>query len=216
MKNRRSAASARTQSSTHFRAKGSAVVSAPRPARVPAPIGARHIDFPGGASLRTLHNARGQFSRVRMNTAGQLSCLWKNAAELLSAARINARKHISRSWQSASELFLRAGGNAKGKISRSWKYFRAQQVAHSSSKRLQVAETVSLGEKRFVAVIRVDGREFLVGGGATNVALLTQLDAKQSFDGLLTETMTAPRKRPAKRVRKQIATPPVEQVGEQA
>jgi flagellar biogenesis protein FliO len=106
--------------------------------------------------------------------------------------------------------------SAKGKISRLWKYIRAQQVVRSNSKRLQLAETISLGEKRFVAVIRVDGREFLVGGGATSVTLLTQLDIRQSFDNLLTETMTVPKKRPAKRARKQIAMPPVEQVGGQA
>jgi hypothetical protein len=155
------------------------------------------------------------FSRAGIETVRQFSNLWRNATELFSKARINASKHISGSWKGASELLSHAAMNAKGKISGSWKYFRAQQVAHSSSKRLQVAETVSLGEKRFVAVIRVDGREFLVGGGATNVALLTQLDARQSFDSLLTETMTVPKKRSAKRARKQIVAPPVEQVGEQ-
>lgn len=103
---------------------------------------------------------------------------------------------------------------------RSWKRLRAQQIARTSSKRLQVAATVSLGEKRFVAVIQVDGREFLVGGGATNVALLAQLGAKKSFNGVLTKTMnaseeTAPRKQPAKRMKKKMAAA-VEQVGEQA
>jgi flagellar biogenesis protein FliO len=78
-------------------------------------------------------------------------------------------------------------------------------VAHSSSKRLQVAATVSLGEKRFVAVIQVDGLQFLVGGGATNVALLAQLKDNESFGNLLKETMTAPEKQTA-----------VKQMGEQA
>lgn len=205
MKTRRSAASVSTQSNSRLRAQGSGSVSALTPARVPAPSGVRQlIDFPGGSSLQIPHEAKGQFSR-----------LWRNAAELFSEARVNAGKHISCSWRSASELLSQAGKNAKGKISRSWKYFRAQQVAHSNSKRLQVAETVSLGEKRFVAVIRVDGREFLIGGGATNVSLLTQLDARQSFDSLLTETITVPKKRPAKRSRRQAVTPPIEQVGEQ-
>jgi flagellar biogenesis protein FliO len=124
-------------------------------------------------------------------------------------------RQLFRLWRNASELLSRAGMSAKASMSRSWKYIRTQQVARSSCKRLQVAETVSLGEKRFVAVIRVDGREFLIGGGATNVALLTQLDAKQSFDNLLTETMTVAKKSPAKRARKKIAKPPVEQAGGQ-
>lgn len=45
----------------------------------------------------------------------------------------------------------------------------------SNTKQLRVAETVSLGEKRFVAVVHVEGRKFLIGGGASAVSLLTQL-----------------------------------------
>ncbi len=42
-------------------------------------------------------------------------------------------------------------------------------------KQLRVTETVSLGEKRFVAIIHADGHKFLIGGGASGVCLLTQL-----------------------------------------
>jgi flagellar biogenesis protein FliO len=69
-------------------------------------------------------------------------------------------------------------------------WVRERQSARSSSRRLQVAATVSLGDKRFVAVIHVDGLQFLVGGGATNVALLAQLNGKDSFKDLLQEKMT--------------------------
>jgi len=194
MKTRRSEKSALTRSSSRLLAQGSACVSTRKPASVPAPSGARKlIDFPGGNSLQIAHDVKGKFSSAGANTVAQLSSLGRSASVLLSHA-----------WMSA-----------KGKISRWLKYIRAQQTVRSNSKRLQVSETISLGEKRFVAVIRVDGREFLVGGGATNVALLTQLDAKQSFDNLLTETMTVAKRRPAKRVRKQIVTPPVEQAGGQ-
>jgi flagellar biogenesis protein FliO len=63
-----------------------------------------------------------------------------------------------------------------------------------------VAETVSLGEKRFVAVVQVDGRHFLLAGGATNIALLAQLDAKDDFGDVLKKTLTS-RKQSAKRRR---------------
>lgn len=46
----------------------------------------------------------------------------------------------------------------------------------ATPKRLRLAETVSLGEKRFVAIIHAEGHKFLVGGGASNVVLLTDLD----------------------------------------
>lgn len=187
MKTRRSCASISSRGSSRLRAQGGECVCV----SIDTP---QLIGFPEGSPLRILHESIGQLSRAMRNTKSRLYPLWRNALERLS----------------------HAGMRAKASISHSWKYIRTQQVARSSCKRLQVAETVSLGEKRFVAVIRVDGREFLVGGGATNVALLTQLDAKPSFDNLLTETMTVPKKRPAKRARKQIAKPPVEQAGGQA
>lgn len=51
-------------------------------------------------------------------------------------------------------------------------------------KRLQLTETVSLGEKRFVALLQVDGRKFLIGGGPTGIALLTQLEGEASLPDL--------------------------------
>jgi flagellar biogenesis protein FliO len=79
-----------------------------------------------------------------------------------------------------------------------------------------VATSVSLGEKRFVAVIQVDGLQFLVGGGATNVVLLAQLNGEESFSKVFNETMSAPKKQPAKRVKKRAAKPAVARMGEQA
>ena len=49
----------------------------------------------------------------------------------------------------------------------------------SSTKRLRVAEVASLGDKRFVALVSVEGREFLIGGGASGVSLLTPLRAEE-------------------------------------
>jgi flagellar biogenesis protein FliO len=39
---------------------------------------------------------------------------------------------------------------------------------------MRVAESIPLGEKRFVALLTVDGREFLIGGGSSGVSLLSQ------------------------------------------
>jgi len=46
----------------------------------------------------------------------------------------------------------------------------------SAAKQLRLAETVALGEKRFVAIIHAEGQKYLVGGGASGVVLLTRLD----------------------------------------
>jgi hypothetical protein len=51
--------------------------------------------------------------------------------------------------------------------------------SYSTPKQLRVVETVTLGDKRLVAVIQADGRRFLVGGGPSGVSLLTPLDIVQ-------------------------------------
>ena len=52
---------------------------------------------------------------------------------------------------------------------------RGMRRLQGHGRRLQIAETVQLGEKRFVAILRVDGEQFLIGGSATGVSLLTSL-----------------------------------------
>jgi hypothetical protein len=60
-----------------------------------------------------------------------------------------------------------------GTLSRVWTWL-TRNYSLSQSKRMRVAETISLGEKRFVALLTVDGREFLIAGGASSVSLLSQ------------------------------------------
>ena len=45
-----------------------------------------------------------------------------------------------------------------------------------AAKRLSLSQVVSLGEKRFVAIVKVEDREFLVGGSASGLSLLSQLE----------------------------------------
>ena len=106
--------------------------------------------------------------------------------------------------------------SAMGLLSRGWNWMRSRQLARSGASRLQVTSTVSLGEKRFVAVIQIDGTQFLVGGGAGNVALLAQLNAKEPFENVLKETMILPVKQPAKRAKKQVDQAKVERTRRRA
>ncbi len=60
-----------------------------------------------------------------------------------------------------------------------WRWVREQstlRVLQSKNRRLRVSETVSLGEKRFLSIVEVDGQAFLVGGSSVNVALLASLE----------------------------------------
>jgi hypothetical protein len=61
-----------------------------------------------------------------------------------------------------------------------WTWVRKIQI-RQSNKRLRVCETVPLGERRFIAVIQVDNKQFLVGGSSNSVSLLAQLDKPENF-----------------------------------
>jgi flagellar biogenesis protein FliO len=50
---------------------------------------------------------------------------------------------------------------------------------------LRVCESVSLGEKRFVALIQVDDQRFLIGGSAASVSLLSRLQEAKAFAAVL-------------------------------
>lgn len=182
------------------------------------PVDTRQLSgFPVEVSAISLQNTR----QLCMNAGRQLTRSWRNASSLISQVKTNANAWFSRAWKTSLAVISISCANSIKRSSCAWKRIREQQIARYKHKRLQVAETVSLGEKRFVAVIKVDGREFLIGGGATNVALLAQLDvkkplkankrlnARESFDGILAEEMTVPKKQPAKRAKKKAAKFPV-------
>jgi len=63
-----------------------------------------------------------------------------------------------------------------------WKHLlawlRTQKLSRPARK-LRVCETVSLGEKRFAAVLEYGKQKFLVGGAAQSVQLLTELQTPQ-------------------------------------
>ena len=66
-------------------------------------------------------------------------------------------------------------------LARAWGWLQKQN-AFSANKQLRVCETVSLGEKRFVAVVQIDGQKFLIGGGASGVSLLSELDTEGELE----------------------------------
>ena len=65
--------------------------------------------------------------------------------------------------------------NTAGLLTRMVRWCAARQRARVASRLLHVEETVSLGQKRFAAVIRVQDARYLVGGGANEVVLLAAL-----------------------------------------
>jgi hypothetical protein len=77
---------------------------------------------------------------------------------------------------------MKQRGPGPGFGARAWAWVQTR-YAQTAIKRLRVAETVSLGEKRFVSIVNVEGREFLIGGGASGVTLLAQLGPMQEMKG---------------------------------
>ena len=55
--------------------------------------------------------------------------------------------------------------------------FSRQIIQRKHSRRLRLCETVSLGNRGFVAVIGYQEQRFLVGGTSTSIVLLAQLHA---------------------------------------
>jgi len=51
-----------------------------------------------------------------------------------------------------------------------------------SVRRLRLSETLSLGEKRFLAVVQFQQQEFLVGGTGSSIALLAKLNGPETPD----------------------------------
>lgn len=100
-----------------------------------------------------------------------------------SALQSETKKHKSGSGSRTAarhvaqpEFLARLGSSQHfGLLGRIFSWFRSH-VSATSAKELRLAETVQLGEKRFVAIIHVEGRKFLIGGGTAGVNLLTQLD----------------------------------------
>jgi flagellar biosynthesis protein FliO len=62
------------------------------------------------------------------------------------------------------------------------RYFRNMRAPQ---KRLRVCESVSLGDKRFLAIVRVDAESFLLGGSTGSVSMLAKLNEPGSFSAVL-------------------------------
>jgi hypothetical protein len=113
-------------------------------------------------------------------TAGQGATFHATLADCMDdwVVRESSQPAIATRSPAAHKPRKKAGA---GGIVRAFSWLQSR-VAIKTTKRLRVAETVSLGEKRFVALISVEGREFLIGGGSSGVSLLTALGEARNAD----------------------------------
>jgi len=99
--------------------------------------------------------------------------------------RQDAIDAAQRAEEERQEAKRRARAQRKGGIlSRVFSWLRSNR-AFGVEKQLRLGETITLGEKRFVAILHVEGKKFLIGGGASGISLLTALDAPAPADSTL-------------------------------
>lgn len=68
---------------------------------------------------------------------------------------------------------------------RVWHSIERLVQTHQARKRLRLCETISLGEKRFIAVVQVDGKQLLVGGATNGLSVLANLESSSTFSNIL-------------------------------
>jgi hypothetical protein len=87
-------------------------------------------------------------------------------------SKVNPKEERARP-ASGPWLDLAPRGPLSGLI-RLWSWLHSKYT-RGATKRLRLSEVVSLGDKRFVAIVRVEDREFLIGGAASGLSVLAQL-----------------------------------------
>ena len=93
---------------------------------------------------------------------------------IAESAKMLAARSASRRAELVSEPAQPAIDSHPNAMNRAFTWLQTRYTM-TTAKRLRVVENVTLGEKRFVALVTVDGREFLIGGGSHGVALLADL-----------------------------------------
>ncbi len=85
-----------------------------------------------------------------------------------------------------------------GSVWNSLRQNRALPALRKRPRRLRVSETISLGDKRFVYLLEVDGKSLLIGSSGASIALLAHLSPREAteqeqgplgFEGLLRQSL---------------------------
>lgn len=93
--------------------------------------------------------------------------------------RQDAIEAAQRAEEERQEAKRRAREERRGGVfARAFSWLRSNR-AFGAEKQMKLGETLSLGEKRFVAILHVEGKKYLIGGGSTGVTMLTALEPGQ-------------------------------------
>jgi Flagellar biosynthesis protein, FliO len=120
-------------------------------------------------------------SRARKRTPVKQSKARKGAARRSVRAKITpiAIRAASNFGMQLRTLYRRAIG--------SFRILHGQAIARRLSRRMTVCETVQLGDKRIVALLKVDDRHILIGASGNSVSMLTEIPAQPAFSQVLSK-----------------------------
>jgi hypothetical protein len=147
------------------------------PVLVPARIPAKKLNLAADPVRKPDHKPKRRRSQARKpNRKSPPEPTSFHAVLSDSAKKLATDSPKTESAESPLRQWLRLTGNVLfGGIARLGSLIRAR-YSKPATKRLSLSQVVSMGEKRFVAIVKVEEREFLVGGSASGLSLLAQLD----------------------------------------
>lgn len=104
------------------------------------------------------------------------------------AATAGGKGHVVIPSQRGSTTLRTAAAHLRSGWLYCWRWLQMAHKSRTATRRLLVTETVSLGEKRFVSIVHIDDTQFLIGGSATSLQLLAQLESRSHVVSPLTST----------------------------
>ena len=168
--------------STRTAQKTSAVSNSDRPRRAVKTVAAKRVT----TSSKSAMGWQVPYIPPTANVAGaQIASLVERVTpgtrtrKLPAVLRSPASKAIQAQLPAATPATSRVFVDLWQRVRNSFK------TLHAPKKRLHVCESVSLGEKRFLAIVRVDSESFLLGGATGNVAMLAKLNDAATFSSVL-------------------------------
>jgi flagellar biogenesis protein FliO len=78
-------------------------------------------------------------------------------------------------FASSAEQSVQPGKTAQSLLAAIFRRIRSMALTHRAARRLRVCETLSLGEKRLLAVVEYDSHKFLLAATPQNISLLHSL-----------------------------------------
>jgi len=100
---------------------------------------------------------------------------------LSAASRTIGAEQGSGSYAAAPDHSLQAAAlrTAFEYLQTAWNWLQRKRTQQLTSRRMRLKETISIGEKRCISIVQVDGTHFLIGSSPASVQLIAVLDKPQ-------------------------------------